>query len=532
MSLRALARRHGLRWSILAAAGIIPIACSEKREEGPGAGGNGAGGNKAGGSAGKANTPSAGAGAGAGDGGAGGVSATPTHSCTTPVLDPVSGLVSCDEGYEHRPSAVACPLSEGGAAARGAGGAEGGAGQLPRVEGHVSCFHNEDACRAFELGYCDEDTGGGGAPAICKSGCVTDEDCGVGYICLCGGPSPTGGKCHQSDCTTDADCGPGFLCASYGVACGYAGFSCQRASDECAKDDDCSGYCGFNGEHRACDGTACGRPFLIESTARVAPVATTNTWLGGEVKPETEHLSASERAGLAAHWTHMGQLEHASIAAFARFALQLLSLGAPPELVEDCTRAMADETAHTRLCFDIASAYAGQAIGPGPLDISGSLAVTSLADIVELVIVEGCFGETRAALEALEAADAATDPVIRAAYEQIARDEERHAALAFRFVRWALEREPKAVAEKLSLTLRAPATDPLARDIVIPCLRALSTVAQGDGLVHPELLEESTIVARHHQATSPKLERPRQCTHADQVETEGGLVEHQHFDGR
>jgi hypothetical protein len=173
----------------------------------------------------------------------------------------------------------------------------------------------------------------------------------------------------------------------------------------------------------------------------------------------------------------MGQLEHASIAAFARFNLQLLSLGAPPELVEDCTRAMADETAHTRLCFEIATAYAGHAIGPGPLDIAGSLAVTSLPDIVELVVVEGCFGETRAALEALEAADGETDPVIRAAYAQIARDEERHAALAFRFVRWALEREPQAVAARLVRATEAATMDPLARDVVVPCLRALSGAA-------------------------------------------------------
>jgi hypothetical protein len=214
---------------------------------------------------------------------------------------------------------------------------------------------------------------------------------------------------------------------------------------------------------------------LVESSARVAPTVVSGAWLAEcASKPLVDHLSASERATLAAHWTRMGQLEHASIAAFARFALQLLSLGAPSELVEECTRAMADETAHTRLCFDVASAYAGHAIGPGPLDIAGSLAVTSLPEIVELTIAEGCFGETRAALEALEAADAATDPVIRAAHEQIARDEERHAALAFRFVRWALEREPEAVAPRLALTLQASSTDPLARDIVIPCLRSIS----------------------------------------------------------
>ena len=48
-----------------------------------------------------------------------------------------------------------------------------------------------------------------------------------------------------------------------------------------------------------------------------------------------------------------------------------------------------------------------------------------MSDVTELVIVEGCFGETSAALQALDAADSAEDPAIVAAYGQIARDERR-----------------------------------------------------------------------------------------------------------
>jgi hypothetical protein len=167
-------------------------------------------------------------------------------------------------------------------------------------------------------------------------------------------------------------------------------------------------------------------------------------------------------------------MEHASIAAFARFSLQLLALGAPPELVDACTQALADETEHTKLCFQLASAYAGHAIGPGPLDIGHSLEATSLDQVVELVIVEGCFGETRAALEALEAADAATDPVIVAAYTRIARDEQRHAELAFRFVRWALAQGGQLVRERVVAASDADfRTGSVARGVVRPCLAAL-----------------------------------------------------------
>jgi hypothetical protein len=39
-------------------------------------------------------------------------------------------------------------------------------------------------------------------------------------------------------------------------------------------------------------------------------------------------------AVLAKHWTEVALMAHASIAAFARFSLDALSLGAPPELLD------------------------------------------------------------------------------------------------------------------------------------------------------------------------------------------------------
>ncbi|HKY38213.1 MAG TPA: hypothetical protein VJN18_19860 [Polyangiaceae bacterium] len=70
---------------------------------------------------------------------------------------------------------------------------------------------------------------------------------------------------------------------------------------------------------------------------RVAP---SGAWLAQrDWTPATSHLTRAERTARAEHWMKMGQMEHASIAAFARFSLQLLSLGAPPALVEACTQA-------------------------------------------------------------------------------------------------------------------------------------------------------------------------------------------------
>ncbi|HEY6079258.1 MAG TPA: ferritin-like domain-containing protein, partial [Polyangiaceae bacterium] len=306
---------------------------------------------------------------------------------------------------------------------------------------------------------------------------------GPGAICECGFPiSPSGGVCRNAGCRVDSDCGPGLLCATYATFCGYGGFACQSVRDQCASDLDCGGMgsCYMDSVSpssigRHCASVDCGRPFLIESVMRVAATVRDDAWGASlDDEPDVDALSVFERATQAARWTRMGQLEHASIAAFARFSLQLLSLGAPSELVEACTSALADETAHAKLCFRLASAYAGHAVGPGPLDVTNSLASTSLGDIVDLVIAEGCFGETIATLDAQEAAEEATDPVIAAAFGRIASDEQRHAELAFGFLRWALEREPALVRRRIAEAMESTFDHTSgAREVVVPCLLAL-----------------------------------------------------------
>jgi hypothetical protein len=297
-------------------------------------------------------------------------------------------------------------------------------------------------------------------------------------VCICGSQrSPGGGECHPATCATDADC-PGSVCASHEAGgCGGTIFRCITERDRCASNLDCArtGYeCLWNSEEEAHEcgvGAVCGRPFLVADLPRLPPVEARRDW-SDALAPRVDHLSLGERAALARHWTKLGQMEHASIAAFARFSLQLLALGAPPDLVDACTQALADETAHAKLCFGIASAYAGRPIGPGPLDVSNSLELASLADIVDLVILEGCIGETSAALDALESAETAADPVIRDAYARIAADEQRHAELAFRFVRWAAMQREGAAAH-VARAIDALPSSRICDEVVAPCLRAL-----------------------------------------------------------
>jgi hypothetical protein len=129
-------------------------------------------------------------------------------------------------------------------------------------------------------------------------------------------------------------------------------------------------------------------------------------------------------------------MEHASIAAFARFTLHLLAVGAPPELVTASQRAIGDETEHARLAFSLASAYAGAPMGPGALAIDGSLDDFNVVDLVATLFREGCVGETVAAIEARDALENVRDPAVRTVLETIARDELRHAELAWRTLGW------------------------------------------------------------------------------------------------
>ena len=184
-------------------------------------------------------------------------------------------------------------------------------------------------------------------------------------------------------------------------------------------------------------GSVEGRPFVVEGVARSAPLCARADWRA-ELRPELTRLGPAERRLLADAWARSGQFEHASVASFARVVLDLLAHAAPPELVEAAQTACGEEVRHARLCFALASAYAGEALGPGPLLAPAAPPSADLAELAAATVLEGCINETCAALEALTARDLCEEPVVREVLAEIAADEARHAALAWRTVAWAL----------------------------------------------------------------------------------------------
>ena len=275
----------------------------------------------------------------------------------------------------------------------------------------------------------------------------------MNQICVCGNPV---GHCETATCSVDSQCGPGFVCASYvpNPGCPGESFACQSPVDQCATDADCKvpGRCTYQQGHRACINV------MLRGGAARSWSTDRRVWLraGPEMRwqlagarPNTARVSSADRARLAEEWTKVGLMEHASIAAFARFTLQLMSLGAPADLVERSNAATSDETLHAKLAFTIASAYAGRDVGPGRLDVRGALEGGSLEEILINVIREGCIGETVAAVEAAEALEHAVDPMVRDALARISKDELRHADLAWQFVRWAIEIGRRRTATRL-----------------------------------------------------------------------------------
>ncbi len=181
---------------------------------------------------------------------------------------------------------------------------------------------------------------------------------------------------------------------------------------------------------------AIGRPLWVDGALRLAPTTAGPGWTA----TGSRTMGAPSEAAQA--WLAIARAEHASVASFARVVLDLLAHGAPADLVADATRAQADEIRHAQQAFALAHHLGAPAHAPGALPMTGLTVRETLEDVLIAAIHEGCVGETLAAHEAAVGARHATDPAVREALTAIAEDETRHAALAWRMVRWVLDQRP------------------------------------------------------------------------------------------
>ena len=109
-------------------------------------------------------------------------------------------------------------------------------------------------------------------------------------------------------------------------------------------------------------------------------------------------------------------------------------MGAPPTLLMGSQNAALDEIRHAKMCYGIADSFLGAHIQPGTFDVAESLKTISKGEIIRSVIMEGCIGETIAAVQAYLGARYAKDPIVKSILEEIAADESNHAQLAWNTV--------------------------------------------------------------------------------------------------
>ena len=103
-----------------------------------------------------------------------------------------------------------------------------------------------------------------------------------------------------------------------------------------------------------------GRPLTVDGEVRTGGLGSATGWRS-DLAIDASQLNDTMRAQVAAWWADAGEHEHASIASFSRFLLDLMALGAPRELVVGTTQAIDDEVRHAvRLLRDRISVRGGR----------------------------------------------------------------------------------------------------------------------------------------------------------------------------
>jgi hypothetical protein len=203
-------------------------------------------------------------------------------------------------------------------------------------------------------------------------------------------------------------------------------------------------------------------------------------------------LPAEVRRALADHWSEVALLEHASIASFSLFTLALLSVGAPPSLIEGAHKAAMDEVEHAKLAFRLASRFAGHALAPGPLPVSDSALGSSIEELAVSTAREGCVGETVGAVEARAALERATDDEVRRVLGIVERDESAHAELAWQTVRWAIDCGGNPVRDAVGAAFR--------HELEVPLVPAAARSADAELLAAHGVLPPGELVEARRRA--------------------------------
>jgi hypothetical protein len=166
--------------------------------------------------------------------------------------------------------------------------------------------------------------------------------------------------------------------------------------------------------------------------------------------------------------------EAASVLAFCRLRRELAAHGAPRELCRRALHAAAEEVQHARSMARLAVAHGGRT---RHIRYETANGIRSLLHVAQENAVEGCVNETFAALMAVHQASAAADEPLRNVLQKIAREEVRHAELAWDIHAWALSQLTRSESRRVERSLAEAAER----------LVSSSAIADGDDTTLREL---------------------------------------------
>jgi hypothetical protein len=149
-----------------------------------------------------------------------------------------------------------------------------------------------------------------------------------------------------------------------------------------------------------------------------------------------EPVAPAAGPALGAFFAGVSHLEAASVLAFRTLAAELETFAAPRSLLDRAQRAARDEVRHARATARLALRFGADPGGWSEPPAMSDRGARSLEAIATENAVEGCVRETFGALLGAWQAEHANDVDVQRTMHGIARDEARHAALAWSVDAW------------------------------------------------------------------------------------------------
>ena len=190
-----------------------------------------------------------------------------------------------------------------------------------------------------------------------------------------------------------------------------------------------------------------GRPLIFEGVAQAASISLGKAWSKGPLA-ESSLLTLKQRQVLSTFWLKTAQMEHASVASFHQFALDLMRFGASPELLIRTNKAILDEVAHAKAAFAITEGLLGQPVSPSEFHMNIQPTV-NVSDFATKVALEGAINETIAVVLASLQRAKCTDFAIQQFLSDVIREEAEHAELAWDTLRWLVTKGGQDVIDSL-----------------------------------------------------------------------------------